>query len=286
MSKIAYIVDSSCFYEEKQILDHNLILIPLHVIIEGEDFLDGRNLDKEYLRQAIGNKKNVSTSQPSPGEVENLISDLRESGYTSAVFSVIGSGLSKTMENFMTTAAMEDFPVYPIDSGCVGVAQLYPILKARRLIESEKLDIEEAIKKVMIDINRSYTYLVPDDLFHLSRGGRLSPTAATLGSMLKIKPILQLVVSKGGEIDVVDKVRTTKKAYNKMIEIALKDKDLSKYKVIVAHFSADDKVKDLKKEIEKYDGVGEVEVLELTTAIGVHTGLETVGIQVVPKDIF
>lgn len=286
MGKIAYVVDSSCFYEESYIKDLDLILIPLHVIIEGEDYLDGRNLDKQYLRQAIGNKKNVSTSQPSPGEIIELIEDLRASGYTSAVFSVIGSGLSKTMENFITTANTEDFKVYPIDAGCVGVAQLFPILKVKRLIEEEKHDIEKAIDQVLVDIKKSYTYLVPDDLFHLSRGGRLSATAATLGSMLKIKPILQLVVDKGGEIDVVDKVRTTKKAYHKMVEIALTDKDLSKYKVVIAHFAAEDKVKELKKEVEKYSGVNDVEILELTTAIGVHTGLETVGIQVVPKDIF
>ena len=283
MEKIAYIIDSSCFLNEEEVREKGIFFIPLHIIIEGKDFLEGKTLDKDYLIQAIKEKKNVTTSQPSPGEIMELVKQLKEQGYTCGVFSAIGSGLSKTLETTVAIATTEGFKIYPLDSKGVGNSQTLPLLKARTLIEEEGYSIEDAIACVNEDIAQAYTILLPDDLFHLSRGGRITSTAAALGNMLKIKPILTIVIENDGKIDVIEKVRTTKKAYKRMVELALENRDMNEYEILVAHFAGQEMMAELKEEFLKVNDKLDIKEFELTTAIGVHTGLNSVGVQICKK---
>lgn len=278
--KVAYIVDSSCFLSKEEVESKGLFFISLHLIIDGVDYKEGNDLDKDKLVEAISEKRNVTTSQPSPGEVIELVNQLKREGYDYAVFSGLGSGISKTLENMVSTANAENFKIYPIDSGSVGPAQINPLIKLKEMVEVEGLDFMESYKYINDSIKDSTTLIVVDDLFHLSRGGRITKSAAALGSMLKIKPILTLVVEHGGVIDVVEKVRTTKKAYKKMVELAFKNKDMSEYQVIVANFGAEDAIQEVEDIITKIDSNIKVKHFELTSVIGVHTGLGCVGIQV------
>ena len=283
MEKIAYIIDSSCFLNEEEATSKGLFFLPIHIVIEGEDFLEGKTLDKEYLLQAIQEKKNITTSQPSPGEVIELINNLKKQGYTCGIFAAMGSGLSKTLESAIAIAATEGFKIYPIDSKAVGNVQTLPLLKARKLIEEDNYSIEDAIACVNEDITHAFTVLLPDDLFHLSRGGRITNTAAALGSMLKIKPILTLVIENDGKIDVIEKVRTTKKAYRRMAELVLEQGNMADYEIIMAHFAGLEAMQELKEELLHLNNKLDVKEFELTTAIGVHTGLNSVGIQITKK---
>ncbi|MGL4383087.1 MAG: DegV family protein, partial [Bacilli bacterium] len=260
MKKIAYIVDSASFINKEQAKELDLFFVPLHIIVKEEDYLEGENLDTEKVIEAIKNKQSVSTSQPSPGETINLIERLKQQGYDTAIFSSIGSKLSRTLENTLTTAEMEGFKIYPIDSCNVGYIQLNALLKARKLI-NDGSSIEDALIEVRKDILASTSLLVPDDLFHLSRGGRITKAAAALGSMLKIKPILEVLTSDGGKIDAVDKVRTSKKAYARMIDLALNDRSLDEFSVIVAHYDALDKAHDFVLKLqEKYPQLQDIEI--------------------------
>jgi len=283
MEKIAYIMDSSCFLSEKEVMEKDMFFVPLHIIVEGEDFLEGKNLDKEYISQAIKDRKNVTTSQPSPGEIMELIEKLKQQGYTCGIFSSIGSGLSKTIESAVSIAAGEDFKIHALDSGSVGNAQVNPLQKIRKLIEEQGYSVEDAITRVQEDVAQSLTLLLPDDLFHLSRGGRITSAAAAVGSMLKIKPILTLVVANGGKIDVIEKVRTSKKANKRMAELALEGKDMSEYEILVAHFDGYERMQEIKEELLKINPDMDIDEFELTTVIGVHTGLNSVGIQICKK---
>ncbi|MDL2211895.1 DegV family protein [Erysipelotrichaceae bacterium OttesenSCG-928-M19] len=283
MEKIAYVMDSSCFLDEKTVREMDIFFIPLHIIIEGEDYLEGKNLDKDFLLEAIKNKKNVTTSQPSPGEIIEFVEMLKQEGYTCAIFSSIGSALSNTLENTVSLAAAEGFKIYPVDSKSVGNAQTIPLLKIRREIESNNKSIEEAIAFVQDDINSSQTFLLVEDLFHLSRGGRITAAAAALGTMLKIKPILSVAAANNGQIDVYEKVRTAKKASKRMAEIAIENYDPDKHVILIAYFGGQKKMMEVKKELLALDNNLVLEEYELTTVIGVHTGLESVGIQICSK---
>lgn len=284
MDKIAYIVDSSCFMSEEEAKALDLYYVPIHILIEGEDFKEGIDLDKAKLIDAITNKKNVSTSQPSPGEIIALINDLKDQGYTKAIFATIGKGLSATAENVANIAQMEGFDMHVLNSRCLGNTQKLPLLKVKRLIEEENKDVMEAFAIVDEDIMASTTLLVPNDLFHLSRGGRITPAAAALGSMLKIKPILDVSVKMDGKIDVVDKVRTEKKAYAKLLELALNDDIVNNSEILIAHFGGSlEKAEMLLTEITNKYPNADARLVELPAAIGVHTGLDSVGLQVFPK---
>ncbi|WP_423363829.1 DegV family protein [Mycoplasma sp. P36-A1] len=282
MKKTAYILDSSSFLTEEEANKLGFHYMPLHVIIEGEDYLEGKTLDLDMLKEAIENKRNVSTSQPSPGEVIQLVEQLKSEGYDQAVFSGIASGLSKTQENVINTAKEDGFKVYNIDSKSVGNASKYPLIKARKLIEEDKMEIEEAIKYVQeSEALKSLTTVSVGDLFHLSRGGRITPAAAALGSMLKIKPILKLVLEKDGQIDSVEKVRTEKKALKKMVELTLKPFNLNNSVVLIADFYGKDVAKELEKIVHEVYPELEIERYNLSPTIGVHVGLDSVGLQIV-----
>lgn len=283
MEKIAYIMDSSCFLSEQEVKDLNIFFVPLHCIIDGLDYLEGKDLDKDYLIDALKKRKDVKTSQPSPQEIIDLVNKLKDEGYTCAIFSSIASGFSNTLNSMVTLAASEDFTIYPLDSKQVGIIQTYSLLKVRRLIEQDKYSIEDALEIARKDIIKAKTLILPEDLFYLARGGRISAAAAALGSMLKIKPILHTVYEKDGQIDVLEKVRSSKKAMKKIVEIALKDIDTSKYYFAVAHFGDHERAHLLKNEMLKYDKTLCIEEHELTSIIGVHTGLGVIGIQVCPK---
>lgn len=278
--KIAYIVDSSCFLSKEEVEKKGLFFLSLHLIIDGVDYKEGETLDKAKLIEAISEKRNITTSQPSPGEIIELINKLKREGYDYGVFSSIGSGLSKTIENMASTAHSENFKIYTLDSGSVGQAQLSPLLKLKEMVEIDQEDFQTAYEMIKNNIKDSKTLIVVDDLFYLSRGGRITKSAAALGSMLKIKPILTLLVEQGGVIDVAEKVRTTKKAYKKLVEIALKNRDMNNYKILIATFGANDAIEDVVEIIKKIDSSLDIEIYELTSVIGVHTGLGCVGVQV------
>jgi DegV family protein with EDD domain len=283
IEKIAYIIDSSCFLSEQEVKDLNMFFVPLHCSIEGVDFLEGQDLDKDYLIDALSKRKDVKTSQPSPRECLELIDKLKEEGYTCAIYSSIATGFSGSLNGMVSVGNDENFKIYPLDSKSVGLIQTNSLLKVRRLIEQEDYSIETALDIVSKSLVKAKTLLLAEDLFHLARGGRITSTAAALGSMLKIKPILYTVYKKDGQIDVLEKVRSSKKAMKKMAQIALEDIDVSKYKFAVAHFDGLENARFVKNEMLKIAPSINIAEYELNSIIGVHTGLGVVGIQVWPK---
>ncbi|MDR1782440.1 MAG: DegV family protein [Bacilli bacterium] len=283
MKKIAYIIDSACLLNEQEAYDYGLIYLPLQVVINNKCFKEGRDLDHDYLIYSLSNKKDVATSQPSPLDVEQLIERLKKEKYDCAIYASIGSGLSSTLNNVIAQADSMNFKIYPLDSCCVGTVQTVPLLKVRRLIEQDHMEIEEALNIVRKDIENSRVYLVVDDLFFLMHGGRLTPAAAALGTMLKIKPLLRLDIAQQGRIDVVEKIRSSKKAIKMLAKTALDGIDENNYTIAIAQLEASDNVKLLKEEIMKINPKFKYKNYGISAVIAAHTGLNVVGILVVPK---
>lgn len=280
MEKVAYIIDGASFLNEAQANEKGFHFIPLTILINGESYLEGRD-EVIDLSNEIKNKKNISTSQPSPGLIIDLIDQLKKDGYDSAVICPIATGLSSTYENVIATFKAEGFKLHAIDSCGVGGLQIRSLEKVRRLYNNDT-NLEEIVELVSKEVKDSKTYLLVDDLFHLSRSGRMTSAAATLGSLLKIKPILDVDPNQGGLIDVHSKVRTSKKAFSTMMELAMEDLDTSKYDVLIAHFDGYEDAIQLAKDIKDIYNI-DVPVLPLCSIIGVHTGPNSVGIQVYPK---
>ena len=281
--KIAYIVDSASFLNEQQAKELDLFFIPLYILIDGESFKEGVNLDREHLYKALEEGKSVSTSQASPGEITEVIENLKSLGYDTAVYSGIASGLSKTQENFANIARMEDFNLHVIDSKSVGYAQLNSILQVRQDVE-KGVSIEDAIKSLEPAIEESQTVIVVGDLDQLVKSGRMKSSAKLVANLLNIKLVLKLDKEQGGKIELVDKVRTAKKAYKKMIDIIFDGiSNINDYVVLLADFKADEAKEYILNEIK--DLYPNVEVISkpLIPTVGTHAGLNTVGMQIARK---
>lgn len=283
MNKYAYIVDSSCFLEKKEAEESGYFYLPLRCSFDGEDYQEGVDLDKEKLKEAIAAKKNITTSQPTPGDVIELVNKLKEHGYEKAIFVCIGSGLSATGENVARIAEEEGFLIEVVDSYGVGPLQIIMLEKIKNAIENEDKSFEEAVTLIQPDLDNLLIYLMVDDLSHLSRGGRITPAAAAFGNMLKIKPLLSLEPSLKGGLDVIGKIRTTKKATKQMIKMAIDDKNLDDYQVYIGDFFGGELMEELRDNLLEIDPDMQILEFELTSVIGVHTGLKSVGIQLMKK---
>lgn len=284
MSKIAYIADSSCMLTKKEVTDEGFYYLPLRYSINNIDYHEVIGVENEKLKNSIVNKENITTSQPSPGDIIDLIDILKKDGYDSAIFACIASGLSKTGENVALIGENEGFKIYVLDTRTVGPVMIHSLQRVKERIEKYNWSIENALKEIELYTDQCRTYLFVDDLFHLSSGGRITQTAAALGSMLKIKPILSLEPELNGYIDVVGKIRTQKKALKKMAEMALENINYDESYIMLAHFYGEDILDDLKDELFKINPNIEIyKCRSLSPVIGVHTGLGTVGIMSVPK---
>ena len=281
--KIAYIVDSASFLNEQEAKDLDLFFVPLYILIDNESFKEGVDLDREYLYKSLEEGKSISTSQASPGEIQEVIEKLKKDGYDCAIYSGIASGLSKTQENFANMANSEDFKLYLIDSKNVGFAQLNSILEVRKQIESG-VSIEDAIASVQPDIDEALTVIVVGDLGQLVKSGRMKSSAATVANLLNIKLVLQLDKEQGGKIELVDKVRTAKKAYKKMIDLLFEGKsNIKDYVVLLADFKADEAKEYILNEIKSLYPDAQVINKPLIPTVGSHSGLNTVGMQIAKK---
>lgn len=277
--KIAYLTDSSTMFKDidKYTSADNHFLIPLHIMIDEFDYLEGVDLDKDNVIKLMKQGKLAKTSQPSPQEIEAVIDEIAADKFDVVVSCPIGSGFSATQESIYSQASEKDLTVINLDSKGCGPSQLAAIKMFEEAIAAG-MTLSKAQAKVqhMLDVSDCYT--IVDDLNHLKRGGRLSATGSAVGTVLKVKLILKCNKEFGGKLDVVKKVRTKIKAYDALIELALADLNLDEYKLTIAHFDALEGAETLKKMIlEKYPGQ-KIDIIDLSIVIGAHTGLGAVAL--------
>ena len=168
-----------------------------------------------------------------------------------------------------------------MDCYCTAVEQGCMIETAKKMFEAN-ISLDEIIKKLQNIADSCETVLLCDDLDHMKRGGRLTPMAAALGGLLKIKPILHIGKSTNGKVDVLDKVRTMTRAQDRVIK-HLKELNVdSSYTFIVAHVDALEAAKEYAQKIEnQIEGAKvKVKVIDLVSAVGIHTGLGCLALQV------
>lgn len=284
MMKIAYLVDSSISINENdRLLDEDdCFFVPLHIIIDKVDYLDDREANRNELIEKMISGKNVSTSQPAYGEVDAVLDEIISMGYDVLVCSLIGSGLSGTQNVVYSCAIEKKLTIVNLDSKGVGAMQIHAVKMFKKELAKggSLLEIQAKVQH-MLDVSNCYA--IVDDLSYLKKGGRISSSSALVGSLLKIKPIVMCSKELCGKVINIDKVRTRKKAYEKLVEIVLNDIDVDEYNVVVANFAAEKYAKMLREVIlDKYpDAV--IDTMDLCFAIGAHTGPNTVALFTVRK---
>lgn len=215
MYKIGIATDSHSGISKKEAELHGIHVLPMPFFMDEESLYDDSNLDREafYERMKAGAK--VSTTQPSPADVMHFWDELLAI-YDKVVYIPISSGLSGSCT---TACAMaQDAPyegrVFVVDNGRVSVPQYRTVLDALELVK-EGYDAEQIRTILEASRDKAIIYVGVESLEYLKRGGRLSATSVTVGTLLNIKPVLKFSV---GQLDVHRKCRGFAKARKEMIE--------------------------------------------------------------------
>lgn len=280
--KLAFVCDSGAGKTVEELQQEGIYSVPLQISYDGKNVQDLEDVTIDEVYKLMEEGKMLSTSLASLGNIEELFTRLKKEGYDGVFAVPICNGLSGTINAMMLSAMECDIAFDYIDCHVTAVVEEYLIKKAKELYEAGQ-DIVAIKEKLTAIIDTTNTILLPDDLQHLKRGGRLTPLAATLGGLLKIKPILQINKSTSGKIDVLDKVRTMSKAMDKVIEIMKKEGVDDTYHITIAH--ADD-IKNAYVYEEKVKAAfpnTKIEIIKLVSVVGVHTGRGCQAIQYYKK---
>lgn len=269
--KVAFVTDSGTGKSVGQLLQEGIYSVPLQVSCDNTNYqdLEEMSIDDVYARMREG--KLLSTSLPSLGMIEELFQNLKQQGYDMIFAVPICTGLSGTTNAMEMIAGQLEMAFDYVDCHVTAVVQEYMIKLAKTLYEKGKsiADVKETLKQVVHTTN---TILLPDDLQHLKRGGRLTPFAAALGGFLRIKPILQVNERTNGKIDVLDKVRTMHKAMDHVIEIMRREQVDDSYMITVAHADAEEEALLYMEKIKQAFPNATHQIIKLVSVVGAHTG--------------
>lgn len=278
--RTAFVTDSGTGKSIQEMEAQGCYSVPLQISYDNISKLENEEITVDEVYSLMEQGKQLKTSLAPLGKIEALFTRLKGEGYQRVFAVPICSGLSGTINAMKLAAESVGLAFDYFDCHVTAVVQEYMVVRAKRLFdEGKSLEyIKELLGKICDTTN---TLLVPDDLHHLKRGGRLTPLAATIGGILKIKPILEINQRTSGRIDLVQKVRTMGKALDATVDIMKRDNldDGAGYNIIVAHVRCQEAGKALVEKYKKYFPAAKYSLIDLVSVVGVHTGLGCLAVQ-------
>lgn len=212
MSKIAIVTDSNSGITQAQALELGISVIPMPFMIDGETYYEEITLSRKEFYERLAANADISTSQPSPESVLALWDTLLKEN-DEIVHIPMSSGLSGSCQTALMLAQDYDGKVHVVNNQRISVTQRQSALDALALAKEGKSGSE--IKELLeADKFNSSIYIMIDTLYYLKRGGRITPAAAALGTLLKLKPVLQI---QGEKLDAFAKARTVNQAKSIMM---------------------------------------------------------------------
>ena len=204
MAKVGIITDSNSGITQKQADELGIFVLPMPFMVNEETFFEDISLSQEEFYERLANGDDVVTSQPSPESVMNLWDKVLKE-YDEIVHIPMSSGLSGSCQSAMMLAQDYDGKVQVVNNQRISVTQRQSVMDALKLAEQGKdaAEIKDFLEK---DKFNSSIYIMLDTLYYLKKGGRITPAAAALGTLLKLKPVLQI---QGEKLDAFAKARTT-----------------------------------------------------------------------------
>ena len=220
MAKIAVTTDSNSGITQAEGKRLGVRVIPTPFFINGEMFLEDITLTREEFYKRLDADADISTSQPSPGDLEDAWTELLKD-YDAIIHIPISRGLSTACETAAIVAQDEPFAgrVFVVDNQRVSITQRQSVLDALEMIE-KGMEARQIVDVLMEESLQSSIYITVDTLKYLKKGGRVTPAGAALGAVLNIKPVLQI---QGDKLDAFAKVRGMKAARLKMLDAMEKD---------------------------------------------------------------
>lgn len=275
--KTAIVTDSNSGITQALSADLGVYTIPMPFLINGEQFHEDINLTQEQFYEKLkDDKAQISTSQPSAYDVGELWKKLLND-YDDIVCIPMSSGLSETCHT-LTHLAETEFAgkVYVVDNRRISITQKSSVLDAIELSKQGKSakEIAEILTETAMQAS---IYIMVDTLKYLKKGGRLTPAVAMIGTLLKIKPVLQI---QGAKLDQFAKPRNFVKAKQIMLDAIKSDlgnrfADLvkeGKMKISVAYTDKDDEARIFRQEAEEALGMPVEFVDPLSLSVSCHIG--------------
>ena len=274
--KIAIVTDSNSGITQAQAGELGIYVLPMPFMINEETFEEDINLTHEEFYKRQAENADISTSQPSPQDVTDLWDKLLADGYEQIIHIPMSSGLSGSCQTARMLAEDYEGKVFVVNNQRISVTQRQSALDAKELAEAgfNGEQIFEILERVKME---SSIYITVDTLKFLKKGGRITPAAAALGTLLRIKPVLQI---QGEKLDSFSKVRTMKQARATMLAAAEKDlrerfadAEAKNTWLFVAHTQNEEMAEEFVKEIEeRYPEAGAVYMAPLSLSIACHIG--------------
>ncbi|MGD9886571.1 MAG: DegV family protein [Bacilli bacterium] len=245
-----------------------------------EHYVDGIDIKADAFYKKLQTSSIIpSTSAPTVGEAMDLLDKLVKEGYTDVIMVSISyqlSSIGQMVETLIDEYA-DKIKIYVIDSKRATYMQGYIAVTAKTMADKGK-EVSEILDYCHYLIDNNHAYFVVDDLSYLVKNGRLSGAAGFVGSLLKVKPVLEL--TKEGKIVSKEKIRTHSKAVERALELFMDEiKDAKKVKILVFHTIREQDASELVKRLQKECKNAEtIELHMVTPAVGAHIGCGIIGV--------
>lgn len=275
MKKTAVVTDSNAGILPGEAAEKGIFVLPMPFMIDGRDYLENVDLTEEVFYQMMREKRAISTSQPAPADVTALW-DKVLGEYEELIHIPMSSGLSASCHSAAMLAESYGGKVQVADNRRISVTQKSAVYDALQLVKQGKSAAE--IKNILEeDADNSSIYIMLDTLYYLKKGGRITPAAAAIGTVLRLKPVLQI---QGALLDAFAKARTINQAKTIMISAVRSDMENrfggvspDNCSLCIAHTNNKEMAMQFKAEVEAaFPGFQVKEVDPLSLVVSCHIG--------------
>lgn len=278
--KIALLVDSSCDVPKDVIDAHNIYVMPLKVVKDGVEYVDGIDITCNQVATELAHH-DFKTSLPSGGEITSKLEQIVADGYTKVIIVTISSGLSGTNNiAHLISSDFDGLETTVIDTLSIGMGAGLIAIETAELI-AQDLDYATVIERVEANKKNLKLYFCIATLEYLKKGGRIGKVSALLGGVLDLKPII--TCNEEGVYTPIAKVRSRKQSLTKTVELAAKDAaKFTKVNVALAYAELDADVQAVKALLlEKIPNINILYEGQISPVLLVHAGPGLVGIGVI-----
>jgi DegV family protein with EDD domain len=278
MNKIAIVTDSTAYIPAEYVRQHNITVASQVLIWDNQTFRDGIDIGSdEFFSRLKTAKVMPSTSQVSPASMQSIFQPLVDQGFE-VVGIFISSKLSGTLQSAVQGKEMMGSAgdkVSLVDSQSTAMALGFQVLAAARSLEAGA-NLKETVALAEKAHSRTGLFFAVDTLEFLHRGGRIGGAQRFIGSVLNLKPILEL---RNGLVDGIERIRNKNKAHDRILElVAEKTKGKSNIRIASLHANAEEDAKLLLARAVKELNPVETIFTEVSPVVGTHTGPGTVGL--------
>lgn len=284
MSKIAVVTDSNSGITQEEAKQEGIFVVSMPFLIDGQEYFEDITLNQKQFYEKLKGNGAVSTSQPSIESLTEMWDKLLET-YEELIYIPMSSGLSGSCQTAAMLAEDYEGKVLVVDNQRISVTQRRAVEDAYEMAQAGKTsrEIYEALMKTKLEAS---IYIMVDTLKYLRKGGRLTPAVAALGTILRIKPVLQI---QGEKLDTFAKARTTKQGIAIMLDAMEKDVEqrfhcnLDDLYIDVAHTENAEGAEELKREIQTRYPDQQVRINPLSLSVSCHIGPGALAIAMAKK---